>query len=146
MRSNLKAYKKVNVESGILASDPHMIILMMLDGALGAIAQTKGAFERKDFEAKSALISKAINIFSALRESLDKESQPQISQHFDDLYSYCIIRLGDLSVSMEPEGLDELIGLVKPLRDAWEQMPEDAKQEGINMLNEKNAAQAASHG
>jgi len=142
MRNNLKAYNKVNVESGILASDPHVIVLMMLDGALGAIAQAKGAIERKDLENKSALITKAINIISALRESLDKESEPEISKHFDDLYSYCIARLGELTISMEVAGFDELIQLLKPLRDAWEQMPEAAKQEGIQKLNEKNASQA----
>ena len=44
--------------------------------------------------------------------------------------------------SLEVAGFDELIQLLKPLRDAWEQMPEAAKQEGIQKLNEKNASQA----
>ena len=98
MRKNLKTYRQVNIESGVLSSDPHKIVLMMFDGALTAIAEAKGAFERKDLESKSKAITKAINIFSALRESLDKESEPTISDNFDNLYAYCIGNLIDLSV------------------------------------------------
>lgn len=138
MRKNLKMYKQVNLDSGLLASDPHHIILMMFDGALTAIAEAKGAIQRKDFESKSKSLTKAINIFSALRGSLDMESQPEISGNFDLLYEYCINRLIELSVSLEIEGLNEVVNLIKPLREAWYQMPETSKQEGISLLNRKN--------
>lgn len=42
MRQNLQAYKKVNIDSNILASDPHKIIVMMFDGVLQSISQAKG--------------------------------------------------------------------------------------------------------
>lgn len=141
MRKNLQTYRQVNVESGVLSSDPHKIILMMFDGALTAIAEAKGAIERKDLESKSKSITKAINIFSALRESLDKESEPEISDNFDNLYSYCIDNLIDLSISMNLDGLDEIIAFIKPVRDAWFQMPESAKQDGMTLLKSKEQKQ-----
>ncbi len=141
MRNNLKAYKKVDVDSALLASDPHQVILMMFDGALSAIAEAKGAIERKDMELKAKAFTKAINIFTALRDSLDMDDQPEISRHFDGLYSYCIVQLVDLSVSQDLNGLDEIIDLVKPLQETWSQMPEEAKQEGISLLREKEQRQ-----
>ncbi|UUO23148.1 flagellar export chaperone FliS [Colwellia sp. M166] len=142
MRKNLQTYRKVNIESGVLSSDPHQLILMMFDGALRAIAEAKGAIERKDLASKSIAITKAINIFSALRESLDKESEPKISENFDNLYTYCITKLIDLSISLKVEGLDEISAFIRPIRDAWSQMPESSKQEGISLIKNKEHSQA----
>ena len=88
MRQNLKAYKKVNIESSMLAADPHQVVLMMLDGALESIALAKGAIERKDLANKSKMMTKAVNILSALRSALDKDAEPKVSENFDNLYSY----------------------------------------------------------
>ena len=138
MRQNLKAYKKVDIESTIMSSEPHQIILMMFDGALQSLAISKGAIERKDYELKSQMVSKFINIVSALRSSLDFDSEPVVSKRFDDLYIYCIDVINDLSISMDANGVDGIIELIKPLRNAWSEMPEASKQEGHDLLKEKN--------
>lgn len=138
MRQNLQAYKKVNIDSNILASDPHKIIVMMFDGVLQSIAQAKGAIERKDLALKSTSMTKSINILNALRNSLDFTSEPTISQRFDDLYVYCIDQLNDISLNLNAEAIDEVSNLLKPLRDAWFEMPEEAKKEGLSLLEERN--------
>ena len=137
MRQNLKAYKKVNVESSMLAADPHQVVLMMFDGALESIALAKGAIERKDFSTKSAMMTKAINIFTALQNALDKESEPKISENFEFLYGYCIERLNDVNISLDVAGIDEVNSFIKPLRDAWKEMPEASRQEGLDLLKQK---------
>jgi len=138
MRQNLKAYKKVDIESTIMSSEPHQIILMMFDGALQSLAIAKGAIERKDYELKSQTVSKFINIVSALRNSLDFDSEPVVSKRFDDLYIYCIDVINDASISMDASPVDGIIDLIKPLRNAWFEMPEASKQEGHELLKEKN--------
>ena len=111
---------------------------MLFNGALESIAFAKGAIERKDFTVKAEKITKAVNIINSLRASLDKESQPQISANFDALYEYCADRLMNASATLNVAILDEVIGLLKPLRDAWFAMPESGKQEGLSLLAEKN--------
>jgi len=138
MRQNLKAYKKVDIESTIMSSEPHQIILMMFDGALQSLAIAKGAIERKDYELKSQTVSKFINIVSALRNSLDFDAEPVVSRRFDDLYIYCIDVINDSSLSMDATRVDGIIELIKPLRNAWFEMPETSKQEGHDLLKEKN--------
>ncbi len=138
MRQHLKAYKKVNIHSNLLESNPHQVILMMFDGALQAASVAKGAIERKNLELKSEAITKATNILDALRNSLDFDSQPKISENFDVLYTYCIERLNVVSVELDISGIDEVVGMLKPLRDAWSVMSEESKKEGISLLAEKN--------
>jgi len=138
MRKNLKAYNQVNIESSLLAANPHQIILMMYDGLLESIAKAKGAIERNDLETKSKMMTKAVNILAALENSLDAEAEPEISKNFATLYNYCIDRLNEISISMEVQGLVEVIEFLKPLRDAWKDMPETSKQEGIELLKQKD--------
>lgn len=138
MRQNLKAYKKVDIESSIMSSEPHQIILMMFDGAIQSLAVAKGAIERKDFELKSQSVTKFINIVSALRNSLDFDAEPVVSKRFDDLYVYCLDVINDINLSMDASRTDEIIELLKPLRNAWSEMPAAAKQEGHDLLKEKN--------
>jgi flagellar protein FliS len=138
MRQNLKAYKQVNLHSSLLESNPHQVILMMFDGALQAASVAKGAIERKNLELKSESITKATNILDALRQSLDFDSQPKISENFDVLYAYCIDRLNTVSIDLDISGIDEVVDLLKPLRDAWSEMSEESKSEGMSLLAEKN--------
>ncbi|MFT5294061.1 MAG: flagellar protein FliS [Colwellia sp.] len=138
MRQNLKAYKKVDIESSIMSSEPHQIIVMMFDGALQSLAIAKGAIDRKDFELKSQSISKFSNIISALRNSLDFDAEPVVSQNFDELYVYCLDVINDISVSMDASRINDIIELLKPLRNAWFEMSETDKKEGHSLLIEKN--------
>lgn len=142
MRNNLRAYKQVGVESAILSADPHTLVLMMFDGLLKNISNAKGACERKDMQLKAEAIGKAAQIARALKESLDFNSQPEISENLANLYDHCVYRLMELSISMELSGFDTLIDLFKPIRNAWAEMPESAKQEGMRLINERDAAQA----
>jgi len=138
MRKNLRAYNQVNIESSLLAANPHQIILMMYDGLLESIAKGKGAIERNDLETKSKMLTKAVNILAALENSLDAKAEPEISKNFSALYGYCIDKLNEISISMDTNGLDQVIEFLKPLRDAWKDMPEASKQEGIELLKQKD--------
>lgn len=140
MRKNLKAYKKIDRESAIVASDPHTIISMLFNGILESISIAKGAIERKELELKSTQLSKAMNILRSLQDCLDHDSQPQISDNFYQLYGYCIERLTDVSVSLDLAVLDEVVDLLKPLSDAWRSMPAESKEEGVELLKSRELA------
>ncbi|XQW85816.1 flagellar export chaperone FliS [Thalassotalea piscium] len=141
MRKNLKAYSQVNINSTLLTADPHQVILMMYDGLLESIAKVKGAIVRKDLAIKSQMVTKAVNILSALDNSLDADAEPQISATFSNLYQYCIDRLNDANITLDISGLDEVIELLKPLRDAWQAIPETDKKEGFELLKKKDEQQ-----
>lgn len=137
MRNNLKAYQKVNRDSSLSAADPHAVILMLYNGLLESIAIGKGAIERKDLALKATSLSKAVNILNSLQSSLDNDSEPEISQNFSTLYGYCVEQVMAASVALDTNILDQVIELLSPLRDAWQNISEQDKQEGFAKLNER---------
>lgn len=138
MRNNIKQYQTINRESGINASDPHTLISMLFNGIFESVSVAKGAIERKDFDIKSKQINKAMSILRSLQDSLDMDSEPEISANFNDLYAYCIDRLIEVSVSLDCTIIDEVVGLLKPLAEAWKNIPESDKQTGHAMLKSKD--------
>lgn len=143
MRNNLKAYRNVDRHSGLAAADPHTVIVMLFNGVLESLAVAKGAIERRELEVKSKQINKAVDIFRALQGSLDAENEPEISDNFHSLYEYCIGRLQECSISLDTSLIDEVVTLFKPIAEAWQQMPEQAKAEGMEKLNAKKQQQAS---
>ena len=139
MRKHMKSYQQVNKEGGLLAADPHIVISMLFNGVFESLSIAKGSIERKDLESKSKNISKAVNILRSLQDSLDVESQPEISATFYNLYDYCIGRLVESSVKLNIEYIDEVVSLLKPLSDAWKNIPEEEKKKGLELLKEKSA-------
>lgn len=143
MRSSLKAYKKVTVESSLTSADPHQIISMMYNGLLESVAQAKGAISRKDFGTKGEKITKAISILRALQNSLDRKSEPVVSQRFADLYGACIDLLIDANVSLDIEILDQVIEYISPLRDAWVQISVEDKAVGLKQIQTRDRMEEA---
>ena len=137
MRSNMKQYQTINRESGIISAAPHTIISMLFSGIFESISVARGAIDRKDFDTKSKQLNKAMSILRSLQYSLDMDSEPKISANFFELYGYCIDVLTDVSVSLDCSKLDEVGELLKPLADAWKNIPENDKQAGFALLNAK---------
>jgi len=140
MRRNLKAYQKIDKESNLIASDPHHIISLLYNGVFESLNLSKIAIKNNDLELKSKQLTKATNILRSLQDSLDFDSEPTISKSFSDLYSYCIVTLADVSVSLNIKNIDEVIGLLEPLSSAWKNIPEDEKQKGLVLIRAKESA------
>ena len=62
MNNPISAYRRVGVETGVAAADPHKLVLMLFDGALVAIAQASSAMRAGDLRVKGESVSKAIQI------------------------------------------------------------------------------------
>ncbi|MBQ9274593.1 MAG: flagellar export chaperone FliS [Succinivibrio sp.] len=126
---NLRAYKKTNLEAELSVADPHRIIQMMFEGLLQRLSQAKGAIERKDFAYKSDRISKAVGIINGLQMSLDRSKDPELGDRMSALYTYMKERLNVATTTLETAPIDEVIKLVMPIKQAWDSIPENIKQE-----------------
>nr|WP_321242369.1 flagellar export chaperone FliS [uncultured Tolumonas sp.] len=124
---NLKAYKSNGVQADLSVADPHRVIQLMMQGLLERLAQAKGAIDRRDFEAKSQLISKAMALVNGLQDSLDF-SQGQIAHDLASLYIYMNERLMDASRNMDKAAIDEVANLVITIKSAWDQISDEDKQ------------------
>lgn len=138
--TGINAYKKGNLKQDLAAADPHKITLLLMQGALDRLAYAKGAMERKDMAAKSDYLSRVTAIIMNLRDTLDVEIGGEVAQNMFALYNYMIERTTDAHVKNDLNMLDEVISLLTPIRDAWVQIPETAKQEAYETQRQKRQA------
>ena len=115
------AYATVGLETGVVASSPHKLIVMLFDGALVAIRNAGTHMKAREIEKKGNAISKAIMIVeNGLRASLDKEAGGQIAVSLDALYDYIGRRLLVANMTNDSAILDEVHALLADLKGAWD--------------------------
>jgi len=136
----INAYKKGNLKQDIATADPHRLTLMLMQGALDKMAYAKGCMERKDFEGKAEHLSKATAIIINLRDTLDLDVKSEITDNLFALYDYMIQRLTDANIQNSQTIMDEVISLMLPIKGAWMQIPESAKQEAYEIRKQKRQA------
>ena len=72
-----------------------------------------------------------------LRDTLDLEAGGEVAENMFALYNYMVERLNDAHFNNNLNMLDEVYGLLTPIRDAWVQIPEEAKQEAYEAQRQK---------
>jgi flagellar protein FliS len=117
--SNLAAYQSAAAHGGVAASDPHRLIVMLLDGALERIATARGCMQRNETAEKARLINRAMSIIGELRNSLDLRNGGQIAANLAELYDYMCRRLLLATTENKVEMLDEVSTLLHEIRGAW---------------------------
>ena len=138
--TGINAYRKGNLKQDVASADPHRLTLMLMQGALDRIAYAKGAMERKEYAAKSDYISRVTAIIMHLRDTLDMEIGGETAQNMFALYDYMVEQLNDAHIKNDLNILDEVTSLLTPIRDAWLQIPETAKQEAYEAQRQKRQA------
>ncbi|MDO8989226.1 MAG: flagellar export chaperone FliS [Sideroxyarcus sp.] len=123
----IKAYANTDLESSVLAADPHKLIALLYQGALLAIANARNAMLRKDIPAKGKAISHAMAIIDeGLKASLDKNVGGDLVHNLEALYDYMCARLLAANVNNDVEALDEVARLLGEIKGAWDSIRETA--------------------
>jgi flagellar protein FliS len=120
------AYALVGVETGVMAANPHKLVLMLFDGALLAIAMARQAMATNKIAEKGEEISRAINIISnGLKVSLDTQAGGDLAARLGALYDYMCSRLLQANLRNEAAALNEVDALLRELKTAWEEIASD---------------------
>jgi len=120
-RNNANTYATVGMETGVVAANPHKLIVMLFDGAKAAVTNAMQQMNNGKTAAKGRAISQAIAIIdSGLRASLDKTAGGEIAVSLDALYEYMSNRLLMANLNNDPAILEEVSNLLSQLREAWE--------------------------
>jgi flagellar protein FliS len=128
MHNPAQTYAKVSVDAAIETADPHRLVLMLFDGAITAVVTGKNNMANNEIELKGINISKAINIITnGLKVSLDLESGGELAIRLNALYQYMAERLVWANLKNETATLDEVLGLLRELRGAWAEIPNQNK-------------------
>lgn len=141
LHTGAKSYASVGLETGVSATDPHGLILMLFDGALLSVMQARQAIARSDAPARSGSIHKAILIIEeGLVVALDDRSGSPLAGHLRSLYQYISTRLLAASLKSDVDALDEAERLLTELRDAWKAIAPARAANAANLMPGRRAA------
>ncbi|WP_026958018.1 flagellar export chaperone FliS [Aliagarivorans taiwanensis] len=132
MYKGINQYRQVGIKDQISTADPHQITLLLMQAALENLSVAKGCIERNDLVNKGKPLAKATSIIANLRDTLDHEKGGEIATNLHDLYTYVLELLSEAATSNDPKPVSDAIEIFLPIKTAWEQIPESAKQEAYN--------------
>ncbi|WP_432467963.1 flagellar export chaperone FliS [Agarivorans sp. Z349TD_8] len=128
-QKGINQYRQVGVKDQIATADPHGVTQILMQTALENLAVAKGCLERNDMANKGKSIGKATSIIASLKDSLDHERGGEIAANLDNLYAYMLELLSEASVSNKAELVADVMDIFLPIKSAWDQIPESAKQD-----------------
>lgn len=117
-----KSYRRIATQT----APPGQLVLMLFDGALLALDRALLGFSLTDIGARNTAIHNnlqhAVDIIRELNSSLDLDAGGQLADTLRNLYSFFERRLVESNLKKSRKGIDEVIPMLKQLRDAWHQM------------------------
>lgn len=126
MSSAINQYQAVGAASASYA-DPHRLIQMLLEGAIGRTNAALSALAQQDLPAKAQLISKATAIIDGLRGGLDMDKGGELAENLDGLYEYMQLRLFHANLKNDAAALEEVVRLLGEIKQGWDAIPPEAR-------------------
>ena len=109
-----------------MTAPPAQITLMLFEGALLALERSLSGFTQPDpAEANMTIhnnLRRAQDIIQALNGSLNMEQGGEFAQTLRRLYTYFCRRIRESNIQKQSAGIQEVIGHLTVLRDAWATM------------------------
>jgi|GEM_PF-206920 len=119
----INTYAKVSIETGVLAANPHQLIVLLFDGAIKAISNAVQQMQEKNISEKGRSITHAISIIeSGLRASLNKKVGGELALTLDALYGFLSKELVMANRNNDATKLAEVKKTLTELRGAWLQI------------------------
>jgi flagellar protein FliS len=124
----MNEYRSAGMEGVVEEASPHLLVHMLLQGAMDKIAAAKGHMQAGDIALKGESLSKAISIIESLRASLDREIGGELAANLNDLYDYMERRLLEANTRNEIAMLDEVAGLLGEIKAGWDAIPPEHRE------------------
>lgn len=122
-RSGVQSYQQVGLESAVMSASPHQLIVMLFDGAQGALVRARLFMEQGQLSLKGESLSKAINIIdNGLKAGLDMETGGELATNLAALYDYMVQRLLQANLRNDAAAISEVEMLLANIADAWKQI------------------------
>ena len=119
----IQSYGEVKVGTGVATANNVQLIQMLFDGLLESLSTARGHILHNNIQEKSKAIARASRIVLGLQGALDFEKGGDLASNLNELYSYVTRRLFHVNAQNDLVVLDEIYGLMKEIRDAWEGVP-----------------------
>jgi flagellar protein FliS len=114
-----RSYHAVDLQARTARATPVQLVLILMDGLLEEIARARAHIAARRYELKAASLNKCVEILNGLSSALDLEAGGEVVVNLHRLYDYCAWRLNQAGMKLDATGLDEVVGVLEPLRQGW---------------------------
>jgi flagellar secretion chaperone FliS len=110
---------------------PGELLLALYDGLFRFLNGAKLCFENKNPAKGRELLGKAHAIVSELYVALDYKVDAELCGNLASVYDFALSRLLDANRKADPLLVEEVLRVLRPLREAWQQaVPQAQKENG----------------
>lgn len=127
------AYQNVQVTT----TDRGRLLLMMYEGAIKFLKQSRAGLEENDIAKFCRFLSKGQAIISELMNTLDFEKGGDIARDLDRLYDFMLFYLTEANLQRDGKRITKVIGLIETIYSAYKEIIEGEKR---NAVPEESAA------
>ena len=134
--ARLELSKKVNKLSGtkkkflknvIETSSPIQLVILLYEGCLQWLHMSKEEIRKNEnnklanWSEYANYMGMAIDILNYMQDTLDVEASKDFATPMSELYTFMKMRLFKANIAKDPKVIDEVMDLVKDIKDTWKQ-------------------------
>ncbi len=127
------AYQTVQITT----TDRGRLLLMMYEGAIKFLKQSKAGLEANDLAKFCRFLSKGQAIIAELMNTMDFEKGGSIARDLDRLYDFMLFYLTEANLYRDARRINKVIGLLDTIYSAYKEIIEGEKKK--NEVPEKSA-------
>lgn len=120
----------------ITTTDRGRLLLMMYEGAIKFLKQSKAGLEEKDIAKFCRFLSKGQAIIAELMNTLDFEKGGTIARDLDRLYDFMLFYLSEANLYRDAERVNRVIQLLDIIYSAYKEIIEGKKDQEISAADE----------
>jgi flagellar protein FliS len=120
----------------ITTTDRGRLLLMMYEGAIKFLKQSKAGLEEKDIAKFCRFLSKGQAIIAELMNTLDFEKGGTIARDLDRLYDFMLFYLSEANLYRDGERVTRVINLIEIIYSAYKEIIEGKKEQDISPAEE----------
>ena len=122
MKNPALAYR----QSSVRGATPLGLVVMLYDGAIGALRRAVTAIEARNVQEKCAQLNRALAIIAQLEGTLDMENGGEVAQTLKTLYVHARQQIIQANLQNSTETLTKLAQELGTVREAWYQVDHPA--------------------
>jgi flagellar secretion chaperone FliS len=116
-REQTDRYHVMKIET----ASPPQLLLLTYSGALQSMRKAARLIAKGNHGAAQAELLQSMAIVVELESTLKAEAAPELAEQLRQLYQYVLRRLGEVTLELDPKGLEESIGIISSLHDTWQE-------------------------
>lgn len=112
----------------VATADRLQLVVMLYEGAISFLRQAREKMALKDVSGKGLYLGKALDIIAELNASLNFQEGREVAANLFHLYNFMTAHLTRANINWDREALDEVLGMLVQLKEAWEEVCKKARR------------------